>query len=306
MQIVENNVPGMTEPVELMVLNKLSQKINLKSDDIFVEFGPFFGRSTFSMLEGFIANTSRTTLNKVYAFDRFSCDINSMLTPHVYAHAQKAGIQNLLEQRDGKVIFEKIIRHYLHQYIEDEQLEICTQDLKDAQPPKGTIAFMHIDCPKKYLDFKTILYRFFPNIRPGSVIIFQDYFYHWSGSLIAVTQLLTESGIVKPSISAATSLVTEVIKRPTLEQLMEIDQAMSHEDIPEIIQRAIEMVGKLDVDRRDHFEPRLVLAKVQQLIVLKRNAEASSEIETYLTSGKPISASHIFNFSEMLKHSFEI
>jgi hypothetical protein len=163
---------------------------------------------------------------------------------------------------------------------------------------------MHIDSPKKYQDFRYIFFRFFPLLRRGSIVIFQDFFYHWSGTLISAIQLLVEMGLIELSFTAASSLVVIVKDELNTSEIEEIDQRMAREDLPTIIDKAIESTNNIKVDRRDYFQPRLHLAKIQ-LLVENGESEKASIVFNNLLNNNKLNHALLFNFSEMLGRSFK-
>lgn len=298
-----NLVPGMTEPAEQKMLYELARIIKLKDDDVIYEFGPFFGRSTYYLAKGLENNANKQKSNTIHTYDMFQCPIDNNLAPHIYKHARAASVTNLLEEVNGNLRFIKVFEHYLQEFISTGIVKCHTKSLEESYPEKGNIALIHIDSPKRYEDFKYILFRFFPLLRKGSIVIFQDYFYHWSGSLVSAVQLLSEMGILKLSFSAATSLVTEVLEQPDLKLLSELALKLNDKDMPVIIDRAINAISSIKIDRRDHFQPRLNLAKIQLLMASGNYSKASQEINILLNANK-MNLSHHFHLSELIGQNF--
>ena len=78
MNLLDNakKIPGMIEPVEQKMLFSLAKNIYLSKNDYIVEFGTFFGRSTFCLSSGFLDNNLRDKSNSILALDSFSCANN--------------------------------------------------------------------------------------------------------------------------------------------------------------------------------------------------------------------------------------
>lgn len=298
-----NMVPGKTEPIEQKMLYDLAKVTKLGDTELIYEFGPFFGRSTYYLARGISENESRKQANKLHTFDLFSCPLDHHFAPHIYKHAREASVVELLEKTEKVVKFKKVFEHYLKDFIENGLIKSHELSLRESFPEEQTIALMHIDCPKTYKELKNILFRFFPRLRRGSVVIFQDYFFHWSGTLISAVQLLVEMGFLKLSFSAASSMVCQVVEQPDLGSICEVDLKMYHDDLPPIIDRALNSVANIKMDRRDHFQPRLNLAKVQLLVDAGKDAKASKEINMLLKK-QMINSSHIFNLSQMIERGF--
>ena len=78
---------------------------------------------------------------------------------------------------------------------------------------------MHIDSPKFYDELEIIYERFFPLLNKKSIVIFQDYFFQWSATLIASVQFLIEENILSILNTAASSITTIVTKKVELKKL---------------------------------------------------------------------------------------
>lgn len=199
----------------------------------------------------------------------------------------------------------QVFEHYLQEFISTGLVNFHAKSLSGSYPAKeGKIALMHIDSPKTYTFFKNILFRFFPLLKRGSIVIFQDYFYHWSGTLISAVQLLTEIAIFKPLFTAASSMVVEVLEQPDFKVVGELDLKMSNTYLPAIIDNALKSVSLIKVDRREHFQPRLNLAKIQLLMESEKHADASHELNRMML-GKQMNFSHLLNLSELMSRNFK-
>lgn len=298
-----NIIPGKIEPIEQKMLYDLAKIISLQDDENIYEFGPFFGRSTYYLARGLSENKNRGQSNKLHTYDFFSCPLDHHFAPHVFKHAREASVVDLLEKSDGIIKFKKVFEYYLKDFIESGLVKPHQLSLRESFPEEKPIALIHIDCPKTYNEFKNILFRFFPRLKKGSIVVFQDYFFHWSGTLISAVQLLVEMGVLRLSFSAASSMICEVIEQPNLGSLCEVDLKMYHENLPPIIDRALNSIASIKIDRRDHFQPRLNLAKVQLLVDAGNNIKASKEINMLLKDGI-INLSHVFNLSQMIERDF--
>lgn len=304
--IAFNQVPGMTEPVEQKMLYEISKAIQLNNNEVIYEFGPFLGRSTYYLAKGLVDNSTKNNQHQIYTYDVFKCPTNSFFAPHVYKHAKAASVSYLLEERNGILDFSKVFEHYLSSYMLNGTVITQKYSLEDSYPiPSKQIALMHIDSPKKYQDFKNILMRFFPLLRRESVVIFQDFFYHWSGTLISAIQLLEEMGVVKMLFTSASSLVVVVLHKPNKTVLDKIDESMTEEYLPSIVDRAIQSTSKINVDRRDYFEPRLYLAKIQLLLENGEN-EKASEVFNNMTMNNKFNKVLLSNFAELLSQNFRL
>ena len=100
----------------------------------------------------------------------------------------------------------------------------CMQfDLKNSFPKSNSdIKLIHIDSPQFFDEFVIICERFFPLLNQKSIIIFQDYFVHWSATLIGSDQFLIEKNFLSSLHSSASSLTTIVSKNINIKIIEEL------------------------------------------------------------------------------------
>jgi len=301
-------IPGMIESNEIKLLFNSASKIVLNDNDQIIEFGAFFGRSTNCIAQGLLANPTYNKNCKFLTYDSFECDEDGWFAIHVVGHAKAGKVIELIQRKEKKKInFFKIFEHYLTPYIDKRVVYPVVNELLDSKPEQGEIALIHIDSPKYYEEFKTIFYRFLPKTRVGSVIIFQDFFYHWSASLILVVAILIEKKYIVVESSAATSLACKVLKIPGTEEILEIDLMMQNENVClDYFEVAVNACNKEKIDRYESFVPRIILAKIQWLYSKKRYSEAADTITNYLKGNNSFGRGILDDFLEMLKHGFSI
>ena len=300
-------IPGMIEPIEQTLLETLAKEISFENEESVVEFGTFFGRSTACLAAGLKDNKTFGKNPKFYAYDSFECDLSGSFYPHVLAHAKSSNCEQLLKQNGGKVDFFLIFKNYLDHYIKNEILFPQKKELEDSFPENKSIRLMHIDSPKFYNEFKFILYRFFPYLKQDSFVVFQDFFYHWSASLIAVIGVMYKNGFLTIEKSAASSLLCRVSKTFDSTQIGKIDLAMSDESIiPQSIDFLIEKMNEINLDRRDIFLPRLKLAKIQWLYENENHQAAVREIVKFANEGNNFNSAIINDFLELMRFGFSI
>jgi hypothetical protein len=301
-------IPGMIEPVERELLFNLSSSIGFLPGESIIEFGTFFGRSTNCIAQGMTTNKNRQPDNLFFAYDSFKCVNNGgFFAPYVIGFAKNNGTAHLIKEDGTGLDFKPVFEHYLKKYIDSGVVKTVQAELTASEPPRGDIAMMHIDSPKFYDELKIITFRFFPRMRAGSIIVFQDFFYHWSATLIAAVVAMVNRGMIRINSSAASSLVAEVLKRPTLEDATEIDLLLTDEkQIPQLLQNAIVQCSNIPLDRREIFLPRLYLAKFQHLWEAERYDEAAQEIATFFNSGNTLNEAVVNDFMEMVGKGFSI
>ena len=300
-------IPGMIEPVEQELLFSLAQSLALVPGDCVIEFGTFFGRSTHCIAQGLAANPGFSRENGLAVYDSFRCAKDGAFAPYVLQFANLGQVSHLLQADGESIDFREIFTHYLRDYIEHLSIQVVQSELADSQPPAGAIAMLHIDSPKFYSEFKTIAFRFLPRLRAGAIVVFQDFFYPWSASLVAVTVLMVRSGLLAIGGSAASSLVTRVQRTPTLQELAEFDLLLDRADtIPGLIDEAIRLCSGLPLDRKEQFLPRLHLAKFQCLWEQGAYADAARLVQDFFSAGYRLNQAVLNDFMEMLGKGFSV
>lgn len=300
-------IPGMIEPIEQALLETLAKEISFDIEESVVEFGTFFGRSTACIAAGLKGNKNFSKNSKFYAYDSFECDLSGGFYPYVLSFARNSNCENLLKQDGSKVDFYSIFQNYLDHYIKNGILFPQKKELLNSFPENKAIRLMHIDSPKVYDEFKFILYRFFPYLKQDSFVVFQDFFYHWSATLIAVIGVMYKNDFLTIEKSAASSLLCKVSKTFDSTQIGKIDLVMSGKNIiPTSIDFMIETMKKVDLDRRDIFLPRLRLAKIQWLYDNENHKAAADEAVKLFNEGNKLNSSIANDFSELMRFGFSI
>lgn len=299
------DIPGMIEPIEQTTLEKLASNISFHPNDIVVEFGTFFGRSTACIAAGLSANPSFKHGGKFFAFDSFSCDLNGGFYPHVLNFASAHGVAHFLKYKDNKVNFFEIFYYFVNSYIEEGIIHPIEKEIVESMPPDGEISLMHIDSPKFYEEFKVILFRFFPHLRKGGLIVFQDFFYYWSASLIAACAYMVERGFISIIASSASSLICRVDRVFDFEGIQEMDLTMQKEsEVGRLIDLASSLVDSIIIDRPEQFVPRLKLAKMQWLFEKGKHESAVNEITSFFKGGGKVNSALLTDFLDMMRAGF--
>ena len=300
-------IPGMIEPVEQQMLTGLAADRFIADNGVIVEFGCFFGRSASCLVNGALAWWSPERGPAVHTFDSFACDHKGGFGQYVTGFAKNAGVGHIVRREGSHIDFRPVYDHFVGPAEAMGVLKTTTAELRNAQRPNAPIALMHIDAPKFYEELRYVLVRFFPALVPDARIVFQDYFYPWSASLIAGTQLLAERGILRYERSAASALLCRILRVPSLEEIAEIDLAMVDASVTDLIERSIAAMSGVAVDRPEQFLPRLCLAKMQYLWGLGRFAEADAALMQVLSlTGNTLTAAVFNDFRELLRYGFNI
>ena len=161
-----------------------------------------------------------------------------------------------------EVIFRKVFENNLEPAISSGSLVTCENEIKDARCTVDRISMMHVDAPKYYRDFRYLMFEFFPRLTTGGAIVYQDYFFPYSGSIIAAIQHMAELHLIRPIKSAASSLIVEVIAPIKKSDMEHIDETMQSSFHPDAIDRAISSIESIPIDRPRVFLPRLYLSKL--------------------------------------------
>ena len=285
----------------------LTARLELESDDCLVEFGSFLGKSTASICYGLAKNTGVNNSTKIFAHDSFRCHSKGSFLPHLLKHCKQANVEHLLEITGDYFNFFPVFEYYLAEFIDSNLLIPRQLELIESFPSKSNIAFMHIDSPKMYSDFKPILFRFCPKLNKGSYIIFQDFFYHWSSSLIAIIWALVSRDIITPIQAASTSLVCEVKQRPNKNEIRDLDWAMKDDNFQlQKLNLAIETFSAIEFDQKSIFFPRLILARAQFLCERGFHSEAAETIGRYRRENVQVSQDFLSSLEELISFNFSI
>jgi hypothetical protein len=307
MKYAGRDIPGMIEPIEQKTLEELAASLQFDENDNAYEFGAFLGRSTACIAAGLSSNKSFPRRARFFTYDSFECDINGGFYPYVISACKQHGLTELLRQNGDRLDFSEVFTKHLEYYLDANLVRPVKAELDQSLPFAGSIGLMHIDSPKFYQEFKVILYRFFPLLRPGSYIVFQDFFYHWSATLIAACGILMRLGVLRPEMSAASSLICRCERQPSFIEICEIDLAMQNSaDIPGLIDLARESASGINFDRKETFEPRLLLAKAQWLFENGNPKEASDELKRVVSMTNKVNSPLMTDFFELMRNGFSV
>lgn len=303
-----NEIPGMIEPIEQEMLVELSKSIKLNKTDQIVEFGTFFGRSTYCLASGLKKNKRKSTTNNIIAYDSFMCRKGGSFFPYVMGFAKLGKVENLIKFENDDISFEDIFKHFLNDEITNNLVKLEKVELKNTYPiENGNIALMHIDSPKFYNELKYVFFRFFPKLKLGAIIVFQDYFYHWSATLIASVQILKKLNLISFEFSKASSLCVKVIKIPTSDDLLFVDNEMKNNNtIIDLLDDSINQIDQYPIDRANMFVHRLYLSKIQFLWENGDFEKATFILLNIFKSNKTISQNFLDDYFELMKFGFSI
>ena len=302
------SIPGMIEPIEQQMLYGLASQLSLRPEDQMVEFGSFFGRSTECLAQGLRDNPHRKESNQLHAYDSFGCAAQGGFAVHVNAFAKSGNVSNLLVKDEERLNFYPVFKHYLAERIESALVCSIQNEIRNSEVGTiGQIALLHIDSPKFYDELKFLLERFFPRLRNGAIVIFQDFYYHWSATLIAAVEAMRQMHILDYHFSAATSLITQVNRTILPEEIAVLDRQMANPArVTQLILNAIETSKKIQIDRPEIFIPRLWLAAYQNLWEQHNMEEATDLFLKFIVSGERLNQPLLNDYLEMMRYGFSI
>jgi hypothetical protein len=300
-------IPGMIEPVEQALLTELAARPPIVAGAVIVEFGTFFGRSSACLVNGASQWWTPADGPVLRTYDSFGCAEGEGFAPHVFAFAGQGGVLDLVERANGRVDFQKVYRRYLGAAEEAGLLVTRRAELRDIEHDGAPISLMHLDAPKFYDEFKFILFRFFPSLVPEARVVFQDYFYHWSATLVAAAEALVARGILAFERSAASSMTARVVRTPSVEDLLEVDLALTGRSVEPLLDQAIARTSTMALDRGEQFAPRLWLAKMQYQWEQGRTADADRTFGAMIAAAKGrLHVATLADLREMLRSGFSI
>lgn len=167
--------PSMLQIDELRYLYWLARDGVPQTGQI-VELGPWQGGSTGALAQGLRDRAVKTPNVKVHAFDRFVWDTYaSQFSPDL---ALKVG-------DDMTSVFQK------HTKAWEDLIQVHKGEIENAAwDPAQPISLLFVDAPSTPTVLQAAWNIFGPALRPGSIVVFQDY-KHWSASFLpaAVAQL---------------------------------------------------------------------------------------------------------------------
>lgn len=302
-------IPGMIEPVEQKSLFECVKGLKLDKNDCLIEFGSFFGRSTFCISEGAHKNPSLNKSNKLYAYDSFECHLEGGFYEILISEVKRNKLENYITKKGQFIDFSNVFSFYLKDYIKNDFIKVVKCDLNNSLPPENKkVSFLHIDSPKFHEELKVIFEKFFPILKNDAIVIFQDYFYHWSATIIASIQFLIMEGVLQIQNSAASSLITKQKQTIGIKIIESLNEKMESIDfIIEMLDKAILNINNYKIDRPNMFVPRLLLARFQFLWENKLYDKASNFLFNNVQKNKHLLNNVVIrDFQEMMAKGFSI
>jgi hypothetical protein len=248
-------LPGMVSTAERRVLFGYA----LRSTAAAVEFGTFFGASAGAIASGICRNTD-PALRTAHLYDAFQSDVSHPFARHVYERAKAYGLSTLLELESNRVSWLKLTKNVLEpwqDHVTMNQVIIDTGRKIPGLPDK--IGLLHLDMPKDLHTASAIIDQVFNRCEKGAVIAYQDYYYHFSGDLIAFFCYLTTSGY----LSMEKSVDCTAYFRVNRQMPKHLTAMFSENDIVHFLTLATRVSHQHDINSQQKVSLRMALLETR-------------------------------------------
>jgi hypothetical protein len=297
------NVPGMVEPIERQMLNTVAKSLTLGEDDQIIEFGSFFGASAAAILDGVQQKLNGTPRAPVlFLVDAFRCHQAGSFFPHVLAYAKQFGLENLLRYEDQIVDWKSVVENNLRPF-RKELFELVPAYASDFRVLKRPIALIHFDMPKWYAELKPLLVECAPYLKPGAIIIFQDFLYHWSAELASVAWHLVHSEKLSVQAVAASSLCCRLEKNLAVDEIGLLDEQILLKNVQFNLMNALKVMGRYGSQFDLRYLYRLRLAAAQALYESGDSAAAATALEPVLRFPDP---NRLADIQDLIRYGFSL
>lgn len=302
------DIPGMIEPVEQALLTELATYATLGSNGVVCEFGAYFGRSTACLAQGLMANPTldltRRRAPVLRTYDAFCCHRGGMLGRYVARDASAAKLGHLMKTEGDKLDFLALFDHFAGS-MPTGLLSREATDIAQARHSGEPIVLMHVDAPKWYAEYLHVLRHFGPYLKVGSRIVFQDFFYHWSASVIGAVELMIDQALIEPMETAASSLLVKVVKPLDAATIEALDESYRRRHLNTLIESAVARFELFDVERRMVYLPRLMLAGMQSAFESGNFNQAHDWLHrTVAFGGNALQTSVMRDLGNLVEHGF--
>jgi len=307
---LSKKIIGLIGLPEEKILFEKSKNIELNESDILVEIGPLFGRATDAIIRGLTLNPHYKRKNKLYVYDSFECDVNNFSAQEILNLAKEENMLSHIRFSKKIINYEKILNFNLQSHIDSGDVVTIKNESFNIKPPtNASIALMRLNFSKKYSEFKSIIFRFLPQTKINCILVCDDYFSHWSASIILVTGILIDRKCLMIREPAGLSVIFDVIKVPNKTDLIELDLSMqnSNESL-RFFDVVINDIKKIRSNDSEMLVSKIILAKIQWLYA---KGEFGSARDTMLDFFKKSGNSHLLNslitsYLDLLGNGFSI
>ena len=307
----EKNIPGIISVAEEEMLFEKSKNIPLKEGDILVEIGPLFGKSTKNIVRGLLLNSQYNSKNCLYVYDSYEYNINHSFAQRLIDLAKEGNVLDKLKKKSEYLIdFEHIFIHYLNSYIQSKNIISIKDKFTNVRPPENNaIALIRLNLSKKYSNFKPILFRFFPQLKNKSIVVFDNFFSQWSASIMLVAGILVNRGCLSIIEPVESSLVCSIKKIPADTDLIEMDLIM--QDVNQCLQ-FFDVIDseckKTKISQPETLLAVIVLAKIQWLYARGKHGDAKDILLEFFNNSNHLAVlkTTISPYLDLLGNGFSI
>lgn len=233
----KNHIYSMLSDEEKLNLYYLSKNLYLQKNSVIVEYGVFLGGSLQFIINGLKKNKTYKN-NYIYAIDNFYIDKSQTYFNDFKNRFKAIGLQNYIKK--DKIAW---IDYINNSFKKINNLKLIKSSHKEFKlKNKYKISLLHLDLAKRYNAFKEILINLHNNIDSNTMIIHQDFFYVFSGEVIAfLYKMVKENKIEVKFISSFSSIYL-------------INSSISLDDIKKFDISDTDLLVKLIEESIDYFK----------------------------------------------------
>lgn len=295
------SIPGMIGYEERLNLYRLVKEA--KIDGHLIEFGALLGASTSSILAGLSRSRSVSLDQQLHVVDCFRTPSGSDFADLVSRLANSKSNGHLLKDDGRWMDFKDVFADNINGCASAARMVVHARLLEDFQWTHEAIGFVHLDLPKDWDQLCLVVDKIFSDISLGSLILFQDFVYHWSAELIGFVGILLKQGYIEAVDVVDTTLVVKTKKLFREHDVSKFSILMSDADavlrgirdsdeltchLLNKVQRAVIELSRLqycyNLDMRE-----LTIREIGEMLVLfSRDSEFSARV------------------GEMLQHNFQL
>lgn len=199
------SIPGMVGYEERM--NLFRKVAGSRIEGQLVEFGALLGASTASILAGLSSNHSISHEQLLHVIDCFRTPSDSDFADSVIKLSNLKSNGRLLKMDGSWLDFQDVFTDNMRECGYSSRMRVHPHLLEDFYWNHGSIGFLHLDLPKDWDQLCKVVQKIFHEISPGSLILFQDFVYHWSAELVGFVGILLEQDYCEAMDVVDTTLV---------------------------------------------------------------------------------------------------
>ena len=227
------------------IINIIEKISVLNSNDIVIDLGPFLGGSTAGIIAGLKRTNHKGNGNHIYCYDRYKVETSTTLGKIVLSQMEDLNEDKNIGTVDFMQIFKKNILAQLNgTAIKVKAIQGEISDLKAhfVQPKKNQrVGLIHVDLPKNWINLKPIIDEIFTQNIEKTVILWQDYFYHYSADIIITCEWLLEQKLLKLNGVVCSTLDTTLQRSLSKKEIDDLESTIySKEKRSYYLKRAID------------------------------------------------------------------